>query len=141
VQAQILILLLDIQNEFNLSISFFYLDFAVVRHMSDRIAVMYLGQIVEIADAESIYSPPRHPDTPGVLASIPRLGEASPIQAHIGGDLPSPMAPPSGCRFHTRCPHRQPRCEQEAPRLQGNGDERHLTACHFWPEITTKTVV
>ncbi|GAA4086082.1 oligopeptide/dipeptide ABC transporter ATP-binding protein [Zhongshania borealis] len=138
VQAQILNLLLDIQEKLKLSIIFISHDLAVVRHMSDRIAVMYLGQIVEIADAESIYSSPRHPYTQGLLASIPRLGEASPIEAQISGDLPSPMAPPSGCRFHTRCQHRQARCEHEAPSLQAGDDGPHLTACHFWPEIAAK---
>ncbi|WP_373090146.1 ABC transporter ATP-binding protein [Zhongshania sp.] len=136
VQAQILNLLMDIQQKLKLSIIFISHDLAVVRHMSDRIAVMYLGQIVEIADAESIYSQPRHPYTQGLLASIPRLGETSPIDAQISGDLPSPVAPPSGCRFHTRCPHRQTRCEQDAPTLQTNDGEQHSTACHFWPEIS-----
>jgi len=138
VQAQILNLLLAIQQKLKLSIIFISHDLAVVRHMSDRIAVMYLGQIVEIADAESIYSSPRHPYTQGLLASIPRLGEASPIDAQISGDLPSPIAPPPGCRFHTRCPHRQERCEREAPVLQASDAGQHLTACHFWPEIIAK---
>lgn len=135
VQAQILNLLLTIQQTLKLSIIFISHDLAVVRHMSDRIAVMYLGQIVEIADADAIYKRPRHPYTQGLLASIPRLGEASPMDAQISGDLPSPMAPPSGCRFHTRCPHRQARCKQEAPTLQVSADNQHFTACHFWPEI------
>lgn len=138
VQAQILNLLLAIQQKLELSIIFISHDLAVVRHMSDRIAVMYLGQIVEIADAESIYTSPRHPYTQGLLASIPRLGEASAADAQISGDLPSPIAPPPGCRFHTRCPHRQPRCQQETPILVAGTNSQHLTACHFWPEIAAK---
>lgn len=134
VQAQILNLLLDIQRELNLSMLFISHDLGVVRHMSDRIAVMYLGQIVEIGDAQSIYNQPRHPYTQGLLAAIPRLGTAAETSSLIGGDIPSPMAPPSGCRFHTRCAYAQEKCRVDSPSLITEQDH-HLTACHFWKDL------
>ncbi|WP_339674493.1 oligopeptide/dipeptide ABC transporter ATP-binding protein [uncultured Zhongshania sp.] len=135
VQAQILNLLLDIQRELHLSMLFISHDLGVVRHMSDRIAVMYLGQIVEIGDAQAIYQQARHPYTQGLLAAIPKIGRLPEETSQIGGDIPSPMAPPSGCRFHTRCAYAQQKCKAEVPSLTAK-DDRHFTACHFWEELT-----
>ncbi|WP_269620823.1 ABC transporter ATP-binding protein [Zhongshania sp. BJYM1] len=135
VQAQILNLLLDIQRELNLSMLFISHDLSVVRHMSDRIAVMYLGQIVEIGEAQAIYSHARHPYTQGLLAAIPKLGSAPEAVSLIGGDIPSPMAPPSGCRFHTRCAYAKDKCRVDAPTLNVDHDG-HPAACHFWKELT-----
>ncbi|CAA0119798.1 ABC transporter ATP-binding protein [Zhongshania aliphaticivorans] len=133
VQAQILNLLLEIQRELHLSMLFISHDLGVVRHMSDRIAVMYLGQIVEIGDAQAIYQQARHPYTQGLLAAIPRLGSSPEESSQIGGDIPSPIAPPSGCRFHTRCAHTQAQCKIQPPALRPEGS--HFTACHFWEDL------
>ncbi|RNL67470.1 ABC transporter ATP-binding protein [Zhongshania marina] len=134
VQAQILNLLLEIQRELHLSMLFISHDLGVVRHMSDRIAVMYLGQIVEIGDAQAIYEQARHPYTQGLLAAIPRLGSSPEESSQIGGDIPSPMAPPAGCRFHTRCAYAQAECSKQAPELRAESAS-HFTACHFWEEL------
>jgi oligopeptide/dipeptide ABC transporter ATP-binding protein len=135
VQAQILNLLLEIQQELHLSMLFISHDLGVVRHMSDRIAVMYLGQIVEIGDAQTIYHQARHPYTQGLLAAIPKLGSLAEEVSQIGGDIPSPMAPPSGCRFHTRCAFAQAKCKIEPPPLRAENGT-HFTACHFWENLS-----
>jgi oligopeptide/dipeptide ABC transporter ATP-binding protein len=135
VQAQVVNLLKDLQRRFGLSYLFIAHDLAVVKHVADRIAVMYLGRIVEIADKRALFTSPRHPYTRALLAAIPRpdpklRGEVTPL----GGDLPSPMNPPSGCRFHTRCPHAEEICRQEDPVLRELGTDSnvgHLTACHL----------
>lgn len=135
VQAQILNLLLEIQRELHLSMLFISHDLGVVRHMSDRIAVMYLGQIVEIGDAQTIYRQARHPYTQGLLAAIPKLGSLAEDVSQIGGDIPSPMAPPPGCRFHTRCAFAQAKCKIDPPLLRAE-DGKHFTACHFWEDLS-----
>jgi oligopeptide/dipeptide ABC transporter ATP-binding protein len=135
VQAQILNLLLEIQRELKLSMLFISHDLGVVRHMSDRIAVMYLGQIVEIGDAQSIYRQARHPYTQGLLAAIPKLGSLAEDVSQIGGDIPSPMAPPPGCRFHTRCAFAQAKCKSDPPLLRAE-DGEHFTGCHFWESLS-----
>jgi oligopeptide/dipeptide ABC transporter ATP-binding protein len=136
VQAQILNLLLEIQRELKLSMLFISHDLGVVRHMSDRIAVMYLGQIVEIGRAEDIYHQPQHPYTQGLLAAIPRLGEAPANYQSIVGDMPSPLSPPPGCRFHSRCIYKTDTCSQQQPILE-NGNSDHQIACHHWRDIAT----
>ena len=138
VQAQIINLLLELRASMNLSLLFISHDLSVVRHISDRVAVMYLGEIVELADAATIYSEARHPYTQYLIASIPPLigrhepepGKRKPIA--LEGEVPSPIDPPSGCRFHTRCPQAQDICKTQSPKLIArDSDTSHLTACHF----------
>jgi oligopeptide transport system ATP-binding protein len=140
IQAQIINLLQDLQQEFKLTYLFIAHDLAVVRHLSDRIAVMYLGKVVEIADRADIYEHAQHPYTRALLSSIPvpdpvveRLRE--PIL--IKGEIPSPVNPPSGCRFHTRCPiARVPGiCSEQEPALDPHGQREQLAACHFAGEV------
>ena len=133
IQAQVLNLLVEIQRQYGLTYLFIAHDLAVVRAMSDRVAVMYLGKIAELAPARTLYTMPAHPYTAGLLAAVPipdpaqRRGER---RAVLGGDLPSPSNPPAGCRFHTRCPRVQDRCRVEEPALRTFGPG-HLAACHF----------
>ncbi|MDJ0887539.1 MAG: ATP-binding cassette domain-containing protein [Desulfobacterales bacterium] len=134
IQSQILNLLLELQQQMGLSYLFIAHDLAVVKHISDDIAVMYLGRIVEYTDAETLYRTPRHPYTRALIAAIPvpdpgacRHGEV------LTGDVPSPLNPPSGCHFRTRCPHAIERCRTEDPRLRpvpGRSGSGHVAACH-----------
>jgi oligopeptide/dipeptide ABC transporter ATP-binding protein len=135
IQAQVVNLLKDLQARFGLSYLFIAHDLAVVRHMADRVAVMYLGQIVETAPKRTLFANPRHPYSRALLAAIPhpdprRRGRVQ----HLGGDVPSPMNPPQGCRFHTRCPHVQPICREHAPPLREIAPG-HASACHFAEEL------
>ncbi|MGZ8581162.1 MAG: ABC transporter ATP-binding protein [Actinomycetota bacterium] len=151
VQAQILNLLDDLQNEFNLTYLFIAHDLSVVKHVSDRVAVMYLGKIVEMADGDALYKTPKHPYTGALLSAVPI---ADPALARLKkriileGDVPSPIDPPAGCRFHPRCPRTreiarsegipdgvEPRCNTEEPQLEPFG-ERQFAACHFPLEET-----
>jgi len=133
VEAQVLNLLLDLKDEFKLTYIFISHDLNVVRYMSDRVLVMYLGQVVEIGDGESLFSAPQHPYTRALLSSIPSMDpdhrtEVSPL----AGDPPNPINPPSGCRFHTRCAQAQPACAQRAPQLVAPAVEQgvaHPVAC------------
>ena len=131
IQAQILNLLKDVQTEFGVAYLFVSHNLAVVRHLSHRVAVMYLGRIVELSDEASLFATPLHPYTAALIAAVPK---PDPTQAlgppALEGDLPSPMAPPSGCTFRTRCPIAQPRCAVDAPTLAQYAPGR-LVRCHF----------
>ena len=131
IQGQVVNLLMDLQRDFGLTYLFVSHDLRVVRHVSDRVAVMYLGGIVEIGPCKELYDHPQHPYTKALLAAMPRKRREEPAKsAFIGGDIPSARTPPSGCRFHTRCPVAQPICSQEQPSLRLAGAARQV-ACHF----------
>jgi oligopeptide/dipeptide ABC transporter ATP-binding protein len=133
IQAQILNLLRDLQREFDLTLVLISHDLSVVRHMCDRVAVMYLGKMVEIADSDSLYLHPRHPYTGALLSAVPVPDptlSARKQRAVPGGDVPSPTNPPPACRFHTRCPKMQQVCAEQEPLLEPKG-EHVLAACHF----------
>ena len=133
IQAQIINLFLQLRRDLNLTMLFISHDLSVVRHVSDRVAMMYLGRIVEIGRTEDIFNSPRHPYTRALLDSAPRLAaDGAPAQEirPIRGELPSPINPPSGCAFHQRCAYAQERCKNELPILRPSGDQREA-ACHF----------
>ena len=132
IQAQVLNLLREMQHRLGLTLVFIAHDLSVVRHMCDRVAVMYLGKIVEIGPNEALYDFPRHPYTGALLAAVPvadpsRHGDQRTL---LSGDVPSPANPPSGCRFHTRCPKAEERCSIEEPQLENKGSDTQV-ACHF----------
>ncbi|MEM7562190.1 MAG: ABC transporter ATP-binding protein [Pseudomonadota bacterium] len=130
IQSQILNLLLDLQNEFGISYLFIAHDLAVVKHISDRVAVMYLGQIVETANSEEIYKNPLHPYTRSLIASIPVPDPHRKVDgAALHGEVPSAINLPRGCRFHTRCPSVMEQCRSIAPQQIDRGN--HVTACHL----------
>ncbi len=131
IQAQILNLLKDLQEEFGLTYLFITHDLNVVRYVSDRVAVMYLGQIVELADTEELFTRPLHPYTQALLAAVPSLDPDAETQdrEHLEGDVPSPSRPPSGCRFHTRCPHATPVCSETEPELAWFSPTHQVRAC------------
>jgi oligopeptide/dipeptide ABC transporter ATP-binding protein len=136
IQAQIINLLDDLQSEFNLTYIFIAHDLSVVRHVSDRVAVMYLGKIVELAPVEDVYQIPRHPYSNALLSAVPMPDPNQKVDSHqiiLTGDVPSPINPPSGCRFHPRCPKAQAKCSVDDPALVSVlGDPpAHVTACHF----------
>ena len=131
IQAQIINLMQDLQDRFGLSYLFIAHDLSVVKHMADRVAVMYLGRIVEIADKQDLYARPSHPYTRALLQSVPLPDPRQrAVPVPLAGEIPSPANPPQGCHFHTRCPIAQDTCRIEAPALRAVGD-RHLSACHF----------
>ncbi len=141
IQAQIMNLLQDLQQELGLTYLFIAHDLAAVRHISDRIAVMYLGKIVEIADYDQVYADPRHPYTQALISAVPIPDpevEATRERVVLEGDVPSPIDPPTGCRFHTRCPARKAnpqiaeRCATEEPTLKVIGERGHRAACHLY---------
>lgn len=136
IQSQVLNLLNKLQKDLDLTYIFISHDLTVVKYISDRVAVMYLGRIVEMADADAIYAQPQHPYTRALLSSVPvpdpsKRGEYEPLQ----GDVPSPSNPPSGCAFHTRCKYANERCVKERPQLKewasGTSKNSHKVACHL----------
>ncbi|MEU9604874.1 dipeptide ABC transporter ATP-binding protein [Streptomyces sp. NPDC048057] len=142
IQAQVVNLLQDLQRDLGIAFVFIAHDLAVVRHFSQRVAVMYLGKVVEVADRDSLYNRPRHPYTHALLSAVPEVDVDGDKKERIrlAGDVPSPIAPPSGCRFRTRCWKAQDKCATEAPplvQLDGNRDG-HLTACHFPEDPSTE---
>lgn len=128
VQAQVLNLMQDIQQKHKLSYIFISHDLSVVKHICDRVAVMYLGEIVETGDRDSLFSDPLHPYTQALMSAIP--GRKGVHRVVLKGDIPNPASPPSGCAFHTRCPRAMPVCREEAPQLKGGGDK--TVACHLY---------
>ena len=141
IQAQVLNLLEDLQQKYDLTYLFIAHDLSVVEHISDRVAVMYVGYMVEMADTEKLYYTPKHPYTEALLAAIPK---PDPKLRHrplkLPGDVPSPANPPSGCYFHPRCRYAQDLCKQERPPLRDIGDE-HWVACHFAEELQLQGVI
>ncbi|QDH16691.1 ABC transporter ATP-binding protein [Swingsia samuiensis] len=129
IQAQIINLFRELQSSLGLASVFISHDLSVVRQMADRIAVMYLGRIIEEGESLSLIATPLHPYTRALLAAVPQLNR--PLGAPLKGDIPSPVHPPSGCAFHTRCPVAQPRCALERPLLQDYGLEGRRVACHY----------
>ena len=131
IQAQVINLLEDLQHDLGLSYLFVAHDLAVVRHISQRVAVMYLGRIVESGPVDELYANPRHPYTKALLAAVPKVGTNMVREKTVlKGDLPSPANPPSGCTFRTRCPIARPECAESAPLLTQEG-QQHWVACHF----------
>ncbi|MFF4227684.1 ABC transporter ATP-binding protein [Streptomyces sp. NPDC001820] len=142
IQAQVVNLLQKVQDELGIAFLFIAHDLAIVRHFSHRVAVMYLGKVVEVADRDSLYNRPRHPYTHALLSAVPEadVDAAKKERIRLSGDVPSPIMPPSGCRFRTRCWKAQDKCATEEPplvQISGNR-EGHLTACHFPEDPTTE---
>jgi oligopeptide/dipeptide ABC transporter ATP-binding protein len=137
IQAQVLNLLRGLQRDFNLTYVFISHDLSVIRQIADRIAVMYLGRIVEIGESESIYERPKHPYTAALLSAVPRAGAGARERIVLSGDVPSPISPPQACVFHPRCPRfHKGHCDVETPELEAL-EENHAAACHYplerWP--------
>ncbi|MET8579565.1 dipeptide ABC transporter ATP-binding protein [Streptomyces collinus] len=144
IQAQVVNLLQKVQKELGIAFLFIAHDLAIVRHFSQRVAVMYLGKVVEVGDRDSIYNRPRHPYTHALLSAVPEVGvdeeTADRERIRLSGDVPSPINPPSGCRFRTRCWKAQDKCATDEPplvQISGNRDG-HLTACHFPEDPSTE---
>ena len=134
IQAQVINLLKDYQDEKGIAYLFIAHDLSMVRYVSDQVGVMYLGQMVELSDADDIYKNPLHPYTKGLLGSIPIANPKLARQKEksgIEGDIPSPVNPPKGCRFHTRCPYAKPECSEAVPEAK-YVDGKHMVACHLY---------
>ncbi|MFC3613398.1 ABC transporter ATP-binding protein [Lutimaribacter marinistellae] len=140
IQAQVINILEDLKDEFGLTMIVIAHDLAVIRHMSDRVAVMYLGKIVETGPTDALFEAPAHPYTEALLEAIPipSVG-ARKARVAVEGDPPNPIAPPPGCRFHTRCPYAEARCRSEEPPLRDLGDGRKA-ACHFTGNLALKGI-
>lgn len=128
IQAQVLNLFMDLRRDLNLTYLFISHDLGVVRHISDRVVIMYLGRVVESAPASRIFAAPRHPYTQALLANVPSITNRQQRFAPLKGEIPSPLNPPSGCHFHPRCPHAGPRCKVERPALVET-EGSHYSAC------------
>lgn len=136
IQAQVINLMEDLQDEFDLTYIFIAHDLSVVHHISDRVAVMYLGELVENGEVDEVYRNPKHPYTQALLSAVP---EANPHrekkQIILSGDLPSPANPPQGCKFHTRCPFAEEICRTQKPKLKKVSENGQMAACHFAKEV------
>jgi peptide/nickel transport system ATP-binding protein len=130
IQAQVLNLFIRLREEFRLTYLFISHDLGVVRHLSDRVVIMYLGRVVESAHSADVFTRPNHPYTQALLAEVPKLEATRRTYVPIQGEIPSPLNPPGGCHFHPRCPHAMPRCRTEAPGLREIAPG-HRSACHL----------
>jgi oligopeptide/dipeptide ABC transporter ATP-binding protein len=130
IQAQVLNLFVELRNTFNFGYLFISHDLGVIEHLSDRVVIMYLGRIVEQADAEELFKRPNHPYTQALLKSVPTISSRNKVFEAVAGEIPSPLDPPSGCHFHPRCPHAMPVCKERAPAL-AEVSPGHLSACHL----------
>jgi peptide/nickel transport system ATP-binding protein len=142
VQAQILNLLMDLQVEFGLTYLFISHDLSVVAHISDRVAVMYVGKIVEMAPTQELFENPRHPYTEALLSAVLKPDPAARgdnKRIHLEGEVADPANPPTGCAFHPRCRYAQEKCRQEVPTLRPTQDG-HLAACHFAEELQLRGI-
>lgn len=140
IQSQVLNLMKDLQDEFQLTYLFIAHDLSVVKHISDRVAVMYLGRIVEIAEKGSLYETPLHPYTEALISAVPSTDVTiKKEKIFLKGELPSPANPPKGCAFHTRCPHAHERCKQERPAMTEQ-KAGHFVACHLYTDTSPSPV-
>lgn len=130
IQAQVLNLFMDLRKDLDLTYLFISHDLGVVEHISDRVVIMYLGRIVEVAPTEALFKSPNHPYTQALLNEVPRLDLRRRVYAPVSGEIPSPLDPPAGCHFHPRCPHAMQRCRTELPTLKQVAPGR-LSACHL----------
>ena len=138
IQAEILNLLMDLQAEFGFTYLFIAHDLSVVAHISKRVAVMYLGQLVELAPTKDLFYAPKHPYTEALMSAIPEVDpdqEMDPV--HLDGEIPSPINPPSGCRFHTRCPYVEDICKTDVPKWE-EIEDNHFVSCHFANTLTLR---
>ncbi|MFM2481954.1 ABC transporter ATP-binding protein [Celerinatantimonas sp. YJH-8] len=140
VQAQVVNLLVDLKKQLGLTLIIVAHGLSIIRHMSDRVAVMYLGQIVEVGPADAIFNQPKHPYTQALLDSAPSLTPGNKRRhSSLSGDLPNPMQPPQGCRFHTRCPYAQESCQLREPKLE-TVNEGHQVSCLHWQTMPTQLI-
>ncbi|MCM3547188.1 ABC transporter ATP-binding protein [Shouchella clausii] len=140
IQSQVLNLMKDLQDEFQLTYLFIAHDLSVVKHISDRVAVMYLGRIVEIAQKDSLYETPLHPYTEALISAVPSTDvTVKKEKISLKGELPSPANPPKGCAFHTRCPHAYERCKHERPEMTEQ-KAGHFVACHLYTDSSPSPV-
>jgi peptide/nickel transport system ATP-binding protein len=140
IQAEVLNLLVDLQAEFGLTYLFIAHDLSVVAHISKRVAVMYLGQFLELAPTKELFYAPKHPYTEALMSAIPEVDpDREMVPVHLKGEIPSPVNPPSGCRFHTRCPYVQDLCRTKVPQWQ-EIEKGHFVACHFADTLTLQGV-
>jgi peptide/nickel transport system ATP-binding protein len=130
IQAQVLNLFMELRERLGLTYLFISHNLAVVEHLSDRVAIMYLGRLVEVAPAEELFARPNHPYTQALLAEVPTLDATRRVYKPIAGELPSPLDPPPGCAFHPRCPHAFARCKVERPAIREVAPG-HISACHL----------
>ena len=140
IQAQVLNLFLELRKSFDLTYLFISHNLGVVGHISDRVVIMYLGRVVEVAPTETIFNRPNHPYTQALLSELPTLDAQRRDYKPIQGELPSPLRPPSGCAFHPRCPQAMPRCQVELPALR-ELESGHISACHLNDEVAATATV